>query len=97
MEKKTNEEGYYVVKATAFGRKDEIISVPMDKLAADALADKIKDTMEQVTGDYQMFSSVKVVAHKPDDVEGPSYLNTDKKDPYNHSILDSLDKKIKQG
>ena len=94
MDKK-KEEDYFVVKATAFGHKDEIISVPMDKLAADALADNIKSAMEQVTGDYQMFKNVKVVAHTQDDFNGPSYLNTDKKDPYNHSVLDSLDKKIK--
>jgi len=94
MDKK-KENDYFVIKATAFGHKDEIISVPMDKMAADALADNIKSAMEQVTGDYKMFKDIKVVAHKPDDFNGPSYLNTDKSDPYNHSVLDSLDKKIK--
>lgn len=95
MSNKKIDDEYYVVKATAFGHKDQIISVPMDKLSADALADKIKDAMEQVTGDYKMFGDIKVVANKSDDFDGPSYLNTDSKDPYNYSILDSLDKKIK--
>lgn len=89
------EEGYYVVKATAFGHKDQIISVPTDKLAADALADNIKDAMDKVTSDYKMFTDIKVVAHQADDFNDSSYINSDKKDPYNYSILDSLDKKIK--
>ena len=93
----------YVVMATAFGHKSQIISNPMCKEHADNLADKIKSAMEEVTGDYQMFKDIKVAKAKDE----PAYLSTDKKDPYNYiakdkddpykgSILDSLDKKIKK-
>lgn len=95
MTKKTDDAKYFVVQATANGNKGEIISVPMDKLGADALADNIKSAMEQVTGDFKMFKDVKVVAHKPDGANNPEYVSLDKKDSYNYSILDSLDKKIK--
>ena len=80
----------YVVSATAFDVAGSIISAPMDKASAEALADNIKTAMKDLTTDFVAFKNVKVVKYTPDDL----YPTKEKNDPYDYSILDSLDKII---
>ena len=80
----------YIVMATAFGHKDQQISAPMDKENADTLADRLKASMEGIDKDFKVFDNIKVVKYKAESLNP----NEDKKDPYNYSVLDALDKKI---
>ena len=83
----------YVVMSTAFGHKSQQISAPMDKDSADALADKIKEAMDGIDGDFKVFDNIKVQKYEAD----PVGYKPEKNNPYNYSVLDGLDKQIKKG
>ena len=87
---KNNENKPYVVMATAFGHPDQQISSPMPKDNADALADKLKVSMDAIDSDYKVFDKIKVKAYTPVDL----YPDKQKNDPYDYSVLDDIDKKI---
>ncbi len=80
----------YVVTADVFGGENQIICSPRTKADADMLADRLKETMDNVDKDFQSFSNIKV---KKADKE-QHYLDNLKKNDYNYSVLDDLDKKI---
>ena len=91
MAKKTNDlETPYVVMATAFGHKDQQISAVLDKQNADAMADRLKASMEDVDKDFKVFDNIKVVKYELE----PLNPHKQKNDPYDYSVLDELDKKI---
>ena len=81
----------YVVVATAFGKKDEVICSPRSKEDAEMLVSKIEDTMDGVDKEFKAFDNVKVKKYEPE----PLYLDNKEKNDYNYSILDDLDKQIK--
>ena len=81
----------YVLVATAFGHKDQTISTPMDKEHAEALADKIEDAMKDLDVDFQIFQNVKIKEYTPE----PLYIDKQKNDPYEYSVLDGIDSKVK--
>lgn len=85
-----DKEEYYVVMATAFGHKGQIISAPLPKGSADALATKLKDAMDAIDGDFKVFENITVKKEEPFEL----YPDKQKGDPYDYSVLDSLDKKI---
>lgn len=82
----------YVVVATAFGNKGEVISSPKFKEDAELLADKLKDGMEGIDKEFQTFTNIKVKKYEME----PFYLDNAEKNDYNYSVLDDLDKKIKK-
>lgn len=92
MEK--NNTDAYVVQATAFGHANQIISTPLNNDNAEALATKIKESMKDLDKDFQIFTNVKVVKYELQSMDTEGLLD-DKKDPYNYSILDQLEKNIK--
>ena len=57
----------------------------------EGLYNNIKDAMKDLDKDFQVFKNVTVSKYTPEDI----YAFKDKKDPYNYSVLDSLDKIIK--
>ena len=83
----------YVVVATAFGHANQIISTPMDEASAKALAEKVKEAMKDLDKDFQIFKNVKVQKYKVEPMNTTSTKGKD--DPYNYTILDKLDKIIK--
>ena len=85
-----NDTSPYVVMATAFGHKDQQISAALDKEGAEALAEKLKDAMDSIDGDFKVFENIKVVKYEPESL----YPDKMKDDPYDYSILDTLDKTI---
>ena len=87
---KKNDQTLYVVMATAFGHKDQQISAVLDKDGADALAEKLKAAMEDIDGDFQVFDDIKVKTYELE----PLNPHKEKDDPYDYSILDTLDKQI---
>lgn len=87
------DDSLYVVKAKVFGGDEQPISVPLDKLSADALADNLKAAMNNIETDYKAFSNIKVVKNGDDEYE----MDIVKNDPYGYSVLDDLDRKIKDG
>ena len=82
------DEGLFVVKATAFKVKDQIISKAMTKMDADAFAERLIANMEDITPEFRAFDDIKVTKYKPE----PLYLN--KEQAKKGSILDALGDKI---
>lgn len=50
----------YIVKGTANGKKNEIISKPMSKSEADKLADSLKKDMEKAIPKYKWLKDIRV-------------------------------------
>lgn len=86
---KKEDKGVYVVKATAFKVKGQVISKPMLKRDADAFAQRLKDNMKEIEAEFRAFDDIKVTKYKPE----PLYLNKSGENPY--SILDDLNTRIK--
>jgi len=83
------ENDMYVVKATVFGEKGRILSRPMTKMDADAFADRLKESMQDIDDELKAYSDIKVGKYK----EEALYLNKDGVNPY--SLLDDISSRIK--
>lgn len=80
----------FVVKATAYGNKDQIISRPFTKREAEVFVNRLKKSMDDLEDEFKAFKNIEMVPY----VEEPQYLNKGGKNPY--TILDELENEVKK-
>jgi len=90
MKKNNDSVELYVVYATPFNHEPQPITGPMVKDDADIFADKLKSAMNDIESEFKWFDKISVKKYEPMDL----YPTKQKKDPYDYSVLDDLDKQI---
>ena len=92
---KNNKDGetLYIITANVYDSGESTnISQPMTKEDADRIAGNLRDSMKEIESEYKVFDKISVKKYT-DEV----LYDSGKDDPYDYTVLDALDKKIKGG